>query len=380
MAHGDLTPSNVVIQDGNRVKILDLGLARPTADETATADLPAMGTPYWLAPEVAAGFAPDNQSDVNQWGKLVLFAGTGYPHAGRENLRDSLAGLPAPLQPIVERCMSAVPDLRPRPEELWNQTRQRRLSGSAPPALDLSTRRLFTEPGGETNVTATAGNRSAASEDYRFEVLGPLRDWAVVRPSTVTIGAGVETAVNVRFRLPAGSLVAPGDWPFAVRCAADGDDSRAAVAEGTIAVRPVSGLHLQLLTAISQGRWTGRYAFSVSSSGNTTTRVRLTTAQAGDDLSFAVSPPALDIDPGETVAGLVKVRTRRPSLLGAPAERPFRITASSDNDSLPSRERDEISVGASFRQVPVLGRGLAGILGVGLFLAGLVLVVIFLFD
>ena len=79
MAHGDLTPSNVVIQDGNRVKILDLGLTRPTADETATGDLPAMGTPYWLAPEVAAGFAPDNLSDVNQWGKLVLYAGTGYP-------------------------------------------------------------------------------------------------------------------------------------------------------------------------------------------------------------------------------------------------------------------------------------------------------------
>ena len=70
MAHGDLTPANVIIQDAGRLKILNLGLARPTADETATEELPVMGTPYWLAPEVAAGFATDSLSDVNQWGKL----------------------------------------------------------------------------------------------------------------------------------------------------------------------------------------------------------------------------------------------------------------------------------------------------------------------
>ena len=147
MAHGDLAPSNVVIQDGNRVKILDLGLTRPTADETATGDLPAMGTPYWLAPEVAAGFAPDNLSDVNQWGKLVLYAGTGYPQLRQENLRDALSQLTRPLRTLVEQCLSAVPDARPTAEELWNQTRQRRLSGRALPSLDLASRPRGSGPG-----------------------------------------------------------------------------------------------------------------------------------------------------------------------------------------------------------------------------------------
>ena len=147
MSHGDLTPSNIVVQPGDRLKILDLGLARPTADETATDDLPAMGTPYWLAPEVAAGFAPDSLSDVNQWGKLVLFAGTGYPRRGPASLREALSELPDPLCPIVERCMSAVPDARPGPEELWRRTRVRRLSGKAPPSVVLTTAWLTLEPG-----------------------------------------------------------------------------------------------------------------------------------------------------------------------------------------------------------------------------------------
>jgi serine/threonine protein kinase len=357
MAHGDLTPSNVVIQDGNRVKILDLGLTRPTADETATGDLPAMGTPYWLAPEVAAGFAPDNLSDVNQWGKLVLYAGTGYPHGQRENLRDALVQLTQQLRTLVEECLSAVPDARPSAEELWNKTRQRRLSGRTLPSLDLTSRRLAVDPGGDGETTAMVTNRGAVSGTYFFEMLGPLKEWASINPSRATIAPGAEASVRVGFRIPTASRVAPGEWPFGVRCSSEGDMSQSAVIEGSVAIACVRTVRLDPLAQSPRGRWSGRYAVSVRNDGNSPIRVRLTAVGVGDDLSFAISPSILDLRPAQSELGLVRVRARRPSLLGPPVARDFRVVASLEDDGQPpGRGPDTVCLSASFEQVRVLSR------------------------
>jgi hypothetical protein len=374
MAHGDLTPTNVVLQDGTRVKILDLGLARPTADETATNDLPAMGTPYWLAPEVAAGFAPDSLSDVNQWAKLVLFAGTGYPRSGPKNLRHALAELSPPLRAIVERCVSAIPDARLQPDELWNQTRRRRLSGSAPPALTFSRQRLSIRPGGTASLTASAGNRSATSERFRFDLLGPLAQWASIDPPGVSIPAGGETDVQVAFDIPMGSPVFPGDWPFGVRCTAEVDESRSAVAEGTIAVGAVSHFRVELQAQAARGRWTGRYVVRVRNDGNAAARVHVTTPDRRDDLSFAVSPPLLQVPPGEDAVCLVKVRVRRPSLLGKSVEHPFLISLAEDAGQ-PAGETGPVAVRASFCQVSVFPRTVTVILVVAVVSAALIFLV-----
>ena len=146
LAHGDLTPANVVLQDGERLKILDLGLTRPTVDEAVTSEGPVFGTPYWEAPEVAAGFHPDSMSDVNQWAKLVLFAGTGYPRR-RRPLRAALDLLPVPLRQQVERCLQPVPEARLDPQELWRVTRLRAMG--RPEARDV-----LADPGPPLAVSA----------------------------------------------------------------------------------------------------------------------------------------------------------------------------------------------------------------------------------
>jgi hypothetical protein len=356
LAHGDLTPSNIVIQDGNRVKILDLGLARPTADETATGDLPAMGTPYWLAPEVAAGFAPDSLSDVNQWGKLVLFAGTGYPQVGPGNIGEALSQLPPPLRPIVERSMSPVPDARPSPEDLWNRTRERRLTGSAPPTVALVRSRLTLEPGGHVETTATVTNMSSRQQVYTVDLLGPLAESGYVDPSRLELEPGGVGQVEVRFDLPDDSAVRPTDWPFGLRCAVGAEVGRSAVAEGTVMVRRKSRLHLEALDGSPQGRWTGRYSFRLENRGNTQARVRLSASDPGYRLSFAISPALADLDPTEATVARVKVRTRRPFLSGEPVENRFHVSASVENPPDGSAEEATASIEAFFEQVPVVSR------------------------
>ena len=356
MAHGDLTPSNVVVQPGDLLKILDLGLSRPTADEAVTDDLPAMGTPYWLAPEVAAGFAPDSLSDVNQWGKLVLFAGTGYPRFGPASLREALSEIAPPLRSIVERSMSAVPDARPSPEELWTRTRVRRLSGTAPPTLSLVKPWLTLEPGDCVETEAVVTNMSAVEESYRLDLLGDLATSGHVEPSHLKLSAGDDGYVQVRYSLPEDSPVPPGGRPFAVRCIAEGDERRMAVSEGTISVAETGKIHLEVSEASARGRWIGRYAFDVGNRGNTPVQVRIDAGEQGDHLSFAVSPTLLDLSPGQVAPARVKVRVRTPFLAGEPTERKFHISATSGSSKGGPARQTRKTLEAAFEQAPVLSR------------------------
>ena len=102
-------------------------------------------------------------------------------------------------------------------------TRQRRLSGRPLPALDLASRRVAVDPGGDAHTTATMTNQGAVSGTYFFEVLGPLKEWASINPPRTTIAPGAEASVHLGFRIPTASRVAPGDWPFGVRCSSEAD-------------------------------------------------------------------------------------------------------------------------------------------------------------
>jgi len=66
LVHGDLKPSNLMVDAGGRLRILDLGLAfhdDPQATTSVT-QLEQQGTIAYMAPECLLGQAPNRQSDV----------------------------------------------------------------------------------------------------------------------------------------------------------------------------------------------------------------------------------------------------------------------------------------------------------------------------
>lgn len=112
IAHRDLKPGNVMMSESGRIKVLDFGLARPTADASApvsddasTLSLGAVtgvaGTPHYFSPEQLRGQPPDQRSDLFSLGVLFYEMVTGRrPFEGKsaaELAASILRDVPAPV-------------------------------------------------------------------------------------------------------------------------------------------------------------------------------------------------------------------------------------------------------------------------------------------
>ena len=122
LVHRDLKPSNVLLAaDGPRV--IDFGIAW-AADATALTDSGVtVGTPTFMSPEQAAGRPVTAAADVFALGQVTAYAALGAPAYGEGpshavlyrivHEEPDLSGLPAPLAPLVARCLAKDPADRP---------------------------------------------------------------------------------------------------------------------------------------------------------------------------------------------------------------------------------------------------------------------------
>ncbi|CCH34919.1 serine/threonine-protein kinase [Actinosynnema sp. NPDC047251] len=83
ITHRDVKPGNVLVADDGRVKLTDFGIARNVAEATLTSRGIALGTPAFIAPEVAAGGAVSAAADLWSLGATLFAAMTGrQPYEG----------------------------------------------------------------------------------------------------------------------------------------------------------------------------------------------------------------------------------------------------------------------------------------------------------
>jgi len=122
VVHRDVKPGNVMLFQGTPV-VIDFGIAQGPDATRLTMTGMFMGTPGYLAPEVIEGRPSTEASDVHAWGATVGFAATGRPPFGTGpyegifyrivNGQADLAGVPAPLLPLLAAALARDPAHRP---------------------------------------------------------------------------------------------------------------------------------------------------------------------------------------------------------------------------------------------------------------------------
>jgi serine/threonine protein kinase/Flp pilus assembly protein TadD len=107
VVHRDIKPGNLMVASGDRLKVLDFGIAKRLASPAqTTAPLSTVvGTPAYMAPEQLRGFA-DQRTDIFATGCVLYEALTGGPWVGRPGVTSHV---PASLAPILERATTLDP-------------------------------------------------------------------------------------------------------------------------------------------------------------------------------------------------------------------------------------------------------------------------------
>ncbi len=84
VVHRDISPNNVLVTTDGSAKITDFGVAHARGEGTATGRGLVVGTPAYLAPEVADGEEPGFPSDVYSLGATLYTALEGRPPSGTD--------------------------------------------------------------------------------------------------------------------------------------------------------------------------------------------------------------------------------------------------------------------------------------------------------
>jgi hypothetical protein len=164
--HRDVKPANVLLDRGGHSRLTDFGIARPS-DATALTDAgKVLGTVAYMAPEVRAGNAADERSDLYSCGVLL-----------GECIGE---GTPTVLRQLVARLGAEDPDER---------------LGSAAEALEM----LDGDGGSGAETAAVADTAPVATEPLTRTAVRPVagarRPWVPLALAALLLLAGALVAV-----------------------------------------------------------------------------------------------------------------------------------------------------------------------------------------
>jgi eukaryotic-like serine/threonine-protein kinase len=141
ITHRDVKPGNVLVAHDGRIKLTDFGIARNPADQTLTATGLMLGSPAYIAPEIASGGPVNPASDLWGLGATLFAAVEGRPpyDAGT-----AMATVAAVVQDEVPRASCSGPLAEvisglmvKDPVQRITLSRVRQLLGVPPESVDL---------------------------------------------------------------------------------------------------------------------------------------------------------------------------------------------------------------------------------------------------
>ncbi len=199
--HRDLKPANIKIKPDGTVKVLDFGLAKATAAETADQDrrktpLTAetqegliLGTASYMSPEQARGQAVDKRTDIWAFGCVLYEMLTGRAAFPGETISDTIAAI-LEREPDFSKLPAATPPgVRRLLQHCFAKDPKRRLRDIGDIHLDLDESRAITPA-----ATDSASTRRRALDWSLALTLGisaGVVGMSYVRPSRDEDGAPI---------------------------------------------------------------------------------------------------------------------------------------------------------------------------------------------
>ena len=128
--HRDLKPGNILLDENNRIRLIDFGIAKVAVPSEATHTLGRAISQGFSSPEQIAGSGTDQRSDIYGLGATVYFLLSGvHPPSLSERLSNKtlkrLTDLVPDMPPEIERAVTQALDLNPEKrqqsiKELWD--------------------------------------------------------------------------------------------------------------------------------------------------------------------------------------------------------------------------------------------------------------------
>ncbi|MEU6130266.1 protein kinase [Saccharopolyspora sp. NPDC047091] len=135
IVHRDVKPGNVLIGDDGRIKLSDFGISRNVSEHTITSTGIMLGTPAFIAPEIASGEAVTDAADLWGLGATLFAASEGAAPYGAND--DPLATItsvvrgpvpaphrPGPIGEIIAGLMVKDPAQRMTTQEVRRHVQQ----------------------------------------------------------------------------------------------------------------------------------------------------------------------------------------------------------------------------------------------------------------
>ncbi len=183
--HRDIKPGNVMVGAGDRVKVLDFGIARTQDAVTLTQTASVLGTAPYMAPEQAMGNPADARSDIYSLGCVLYEMLTGKPpfmaevpaavlhqhvRVAPKPPREINPAIPPALDALVLQMLAKAPEDRPQTaaevrDRLANFETATAPTKPLPPADALTAVAAAAAAAAEVPQVATVPQAASASPD-----------------------------------------------------------------------------------------------------------------------------------------------------------------------------------------------------------------------